>query len=235
MTTTLITGANKGLGKETARQLVAAGHTVYVGARDKARGHEAADELGARFVQLDVTDDASVSAAFAQIEANGRLDVLINNAGIEPRLAGNVIPTPADEVADSMRATFETNVFGLVRVSHAFLPLLQKSAAPVIVNLSSGLASLTNLSNPESYTHFYPGLSYPASKTTVNAITIQYAKAFPGIRINAVDPGYTNSDLNGRTGTQTVEEGAAIIVRMAQIGPDGPTGTFVSAHGPVAW
>ena len=235
MTTTLITGANKGLGKETARQLVAAGHTVYVGARDEARGRAAADELGARFVQLDVTDDGSVAAAFAQIEADGGLDVLINNAGIEPRLAGNAIPAPEDETADSMRATFETNVFGLVRVTHAFLPLLRKSAAPVIVNLSSGLASLTDLSNPDSYTHFYPGLSYPASKTTINAITIQYAKAFPGIRINAVDPGYTNTDLNGRTGTQTVEEGAVIIVRMAQIGPDGPTGTFVSAHGPVAW
>ena len=164
MTTTLITGANKGLGKETARQLVASGHTVYVGARDEARGREAADELGARFVQLDVTDDGSVAAAFAQIEADGGLDVLINNAGIEPRLAGNAIPAPADETADSMRATFETNVFGLVRVTHAFLPLLQKSAAPVIVNVSSGLASLTDLSNPESYTHFYPGLSYPGIK-----------------------------------------------------------------------
>jgi NAD(P)-dependent dehydrogenase (short-subunit alcohol dehydrogenase family) len=235
MTTTLITGANKGLGKETARQLVAAGHTVYVGARDEARGREAAGELGARFVQLDVTDDASVAAAFAQIKADGGLDVLINNAGIEPRLAGNAIPTPADETADSTRATFETNVFGLVRVTRAFLPLLQKSAAPVIVNLSSGLASLTDLSNPHSYMHFYPGLSYPASKTAINAITIQYAKAFPGIRINAVDPGYTSTDLNGRTGTQTVEEGAAIIARLAQVEPDGPTGTFVSAHGPVAW
>jgi NAD(P)-dependent dehydrogenase (short-subunit alcohol dehydrogenase family) len=235
MATTLITGANKGLGKETARQLVAAGHTVYVGARDEARGRAAADELGARFVHLDVTDDASVAAAYTQIEADGGLDVLINNAGIEPRLAGNAIPTAAGETADSVRATFDTNVFGLVRVSHAFLPLLQKSAAPVIVNLSSGLASLTDLSNPESYTHFYPGLSYPVSKAAINAITIQYAKAFPGIRINAVDPGYTNTDLNGRTGTQTVEEGAAIIVRMAQIGPDGPTGTFVSVYGPVAW
>lgn len=235
MTTTLITGANKGLGKETARQLIAAGHTVYIGARDEARGRAAAEELGARFLQLDVTDDASVAAAAAQIEADGGLDVLVNNAGIEPRLAGNAIPTPADENADAVRVTFETNVFGLVRVTNAFLPLLQKSAAPVIVNLSSGLGSLTDLSNPESYTHFYSGLSYPASKATVNAITVQYAKAFPGIRINAVDPGYTNTDLNGRTGTQTVEEGAAIIVRMAQIGPDGPTGTFVSARGPVAW
>jgi NAD(P)-dependent dehydrogenase (short-subunit alcohol dehydrogenase family) len=235
MTTTLITGANKGLGRQTARQLIAAGHTVYIGARHEARGRAAAAELGARFVQLDVTDDASVAAACTQIEADGRLDVLVNNAGIEPRLAGNAIPAPADETADAVRATFETNVFGLVRVTHAFLPLLQKSAAPVIVNVSSGLGSLTDLSNPESYTHFYAALGYPASKTTVNAITIQYAKAFPGIRINAVDPGYTNTDLNGRTGTQTVEEGAAIIVAMAQIGPDGPTGTFVSSHGAVAW
>jgi NAD(P)-dependent dehydrogenase (short-subunit alcohol dehydrogenase family) len=145
MATTLITGANKGLGKETARQLVAAGHTVYVGARDEARGRAAAEELGARFVHLDVTDDASVAAAYTQVEDGGGLDVLINNAGIEPRLAGNAIPTAAGETADSMRATFETNVFGLVRVTHAFLPLLQKAAAPVIVNLSSGLASLTDL------------------------------------------------------------------------------------------
>ena len=235
MTTTLVTGSNKGLGRETARQLIAAGHTVYIGARHEARGRAAAEELGARFVQVDVTDDASVAAARTRIEADGRLDVLVNNAGIEPRLAGNAIPAPADETADSVRVTFETNVFGLVRVTHAFLPLLQKSAAPVIVNVSSGLGSLTDLSNPESYTHFYPALGYPASKTTVNAITIQYAKAFPGIRINAVDPGYTSTDLNGRTGTQTVEEGAAIIVATAQIGPDGPTGTFVSGHGPVAW
>jgi NAD(P)-dependent dehydrogenase (short-subunit alcohol dehydrogenase family) len=235
MTTVLITGANKGLGKETARQLIAAGHTVYIGARDENRGRAAAEELGARLVQLDVTDDASVAAALAQVEADGGLDVLINNAGIEPRLAGNAIPTPADETADSTRATFETNVFGLVRVTHAFLPLLQKSAAPVIVNVSSGLASLTDLSDPDSYTHFYPGVGYPASKTTVNAITVQFAKAFPGMRINAVDPGYTKTDLNARTGTQSVEEGAEIIVRMAQIGADGPTGTFVSARGPVAW
>lgn len=235
MTTTLITGSNKGLGKETARQLIAAGHIVYIGARDEARGRAAAEELGARFVRLDVTDDVSAAAARTHIEAGGRLDVLVNNAGIEPRLAGNAIPAPADETANSVRVTFETNVFGLVRVTRAFLPMLRKSAAPVIVNVSSGLGSLTGLSNPESCTHFYPALSYPASKTAVNAITIQYAKAFPGIRINAVDPGYTSTDLNGRTGTRTVEEGAAIIVAMAQIGSDGPTGTFVSSHGPVAW
>jgi NAD(P)-dependent dehydrogenase (short-subunit alcohol dehydrogenase family) len=235
MTTTLITGSNKGLGKETARQLIAAGHTVYIGARDETRGRAAAEELGARFVQLDVTDDASVAAAYAQLEADGRLDVLVNNAGIEPRLAGNAIPTPADETANSVRATFETNVFGLVRVTHAFLPLLQKSAAPVIVNVSSGLGSLTDLSNPESYTHFYPALSYPASKATINAITIQYAKAFPSIRINAVDPGYTSTDLNSHRGTQSVEEGTDAIVRMALIDASGPTGTFVDRNGAVAW
>ncbi len=235
MTTTLITGANKGLGKETARQLLAAGHTVYVGARDETRGRAAAAELGARFVQLDVTSDASVEAAAAQIEADGGLDVLVNNAGVEPRLAGNQIPAPADTTADDVRTAFETNVFGLVRVTHAFLPLLQRSAGPVVVNLSSGLGSLADLSDPGSYTHFYPGIAYPASKATVNAVTIQLAKAFPGIRVNAVDPGYTNTDLNGGTGTQTVEEGAEIVVRMAQLGPDGPTGTFVSRNGPVAW
>jgi NAD(P)-dependent dehydrogenase (short-subunit alcohol dehydrogenase family) len=235
MTTTLITGANKGLGFETARQLIAAGHDVYVGARDENRGRAAAEELGARFVRLDVTDDASVAAAFEQIEADGGLDVLVNNAGVEGRLPDNGIVTAADTTAEEIHAIFETNVFGLVRVTHAFLPLLRRSASPVIVNLSSGLASLTDLSNPDSYTHFYPGVSYPASKAAVNAITIQFAKAFPEIRINAVEPGYTNTDLNGRTGTQTVEEGAEIIVRMAQIGADGPTGTFVSAHGPVAW
>jgi NAD(P)-dependent dehydrogenase (short-subunit alcohol dehydrogenase family) len=235
MTTTLITGANKGLGFETARQLIAAGHDVYVGARDENRGRAAAEELGARFVRLDVTDDASVAAAFEQIEADGGLDVLVNNAGVEGRLPDNGIVTPADTTAEEIRTIFETNVFGLVRVTHAFLPLLRRSASPVIVNLSSGLASLTDLSDPDSYTHFYPGVSYPASKAAVNAITIQFAKAFPGFRINAVEPGYTNTDLNGRTGTQTVEEGAEIIVRMAQIGADGPTGTFVSAHGPVAW
>ncbi|WP_100350268.1 SDR family NAD(P)-dependent oxidoreductase [Luteimicrobium subarcticum] len=234
-TTTLITGANKGIGHETARQLVAAGHTVWVGARDEQRGRAAADELGARFVQLDVTDDASVAAAVRTIDAAGGLDVLVNNAGIEPRLDGNVVPTPADESADDVLRTFQTNVVGVVRVTHAFLPLLQRSAAPVIVNLSSGLGSLQDLADPDSYTHFYAGLSYPASKATVNALTIQYAKAFPSFRVNSADPGYTSTDLNGRAGTQTVAEGAKVVVRLATLGPDGPTGTFVSRHGPVAW
>ena len=235
MTTTLITGANKGLGYEAARQLIAAGHTVYLGSRDADRGRRAAEELGARAVQLDITDDASVRAAAKAIETDGGLDVLINNAGVEERGPGNSLIGPADVTADLMRETFETNVFGTVRVLHAFLPLLARSTAPVVVNLSSGLASLALISDPSSPTHFYPGVAYPASKTVVNMITVQYAKGFPNIRINAVEPGYTKTDLNGNTGTQTVEEGAEIIVRMAQVGPDGPTGTFGSAHGPLPW
>jgi NAD(P)-dependent dehydrogenase (short-subunit alcohol dehydrogenase family) len=122
-----------------------------------------------------------------------------------------------------------------LRVLRGFLPLLQESDAPVVVNLSSGLASISGLADPATHTHFYPGISYPASKAVVNAITIQDAKQYPQIRINAVEPGFTNTDLNGRTGTQTVEEGAEVIVRMAQAAPDGPTGTYSSIHGPIAW
>jgi NAD(P)-dependent dehydrogenase (short-subunit alcohol dehydrogenase family) len=235
MTTTLITGANKGLGREAARRLIEAGHTVYVGARDEVRGRGAADDLGARFVRIDVTDDASVAAAVETVAAEGGLDVLINNAGVEPRLDGNAIPAAADETPALMKEAFETNVFGTLRVLRGFLPLLQESDAPVVVNLSSGLASISGLADPASHTHFYPGISYPASKAVVNAITIQYAKQYPQIRINAVEPGFTNTDLNGRTGTQTVEEGAEVIVRMAQAAPDGPTGTYSSIHGPIAW
>ncbi|MET7669062.1 SDR family NAD(P)-dependent oxidoreductase [Micromonospora luteifusca] len=235
MTTTLITGANKGLGFETARRLIAAGHTVYVGSRDAERGRRAAEQLGARAVQLDVTDDASVEAAAQAIEADAGLDILINNAGIEGRGAGNIVIGAADVTADTMRETFETNVFGMVRVTHAFLPLLQRSAAPVIVNLSSGLASLTRVTDAGTPTYAYPGVAYPASKTAVNMITVQYAKALPNMRINAVEPGFTKTDLNGNTGIQTVEQGAEIIVRMAQVGPDGPTGGYFDAEGALPW
>ncbi|MFI6471108.1 SDR family NAD(P)-dependent oxidoreductase [Streptomyces sp. NPDC050516] len=235
MTTTLITGANKGLGFETARRLVAAGHTVYIGSRDEERGRLAAERLGARTVRLDVTDDASVQAAAKVIEADGGLDVLVNNAGIEVRGAGNTVLGAADVTADHMRQVFETNVFGMVRVTHAFLPLLRRSAAPVVVNVSSGLASLTRLSDASSPAYGYPGVAYPASKTAVNAITVQYAKAFPAMRINAVEPGFTKTDLNGNTGVQTVEQGADIIVRMALTGPDGPTGGYFDAEGPLPW
>lgn len=235
MTTTLITGANKGLGFETARRLIAAGHTVYIGSRDAERGRRAAERLGARTVQLDVTDDASVAAAAKTIEADGGLDVLVNNAGIEGRNEDNEVIGAADVTPDMMRQVFETNVFGTVRVTHAFLPLLRRSASPVVVNLSSGLASLTRVATANTPTHAYPGVSYPASKTAVNMITVQYAKAFPNMRINAVEPGYTKTDLNGNTGIQTVEQGAEIIVRMAQAGPDGPTGGYFDAQGPLPW
>ena len=210
MTTTLITGANKGLGFETARRLIAAGHTVYAGSRDAERGRQAAERLGARMVLIDVTDDASVAAAAKTIEADGGLDVLVNNAGIEMRIEGNVVPGAAEITADLMRAVFETNVFGVVRVTHAFLPLLQRSAAPVVVNVSSGLASMTRLTTPGTPAYAYPGVAYPASKAAVNMITVQYAKAFPEMRINAVEPGFTATDLNQHQGTQTIEQGAEI-------------------------
>jgi NAD(P)-dependent dehydrogenase (short-subunit alcohol dehydrogenase family) len=235
MATILITGANKGLGFETARRLVAAGHTVYVGSRDAERGQRAAEQLGARTVVIDVTDDASVDAAVQTIEADGGLDVLVNNAGIEARTDDNQVPGAADVTADMVQALFETNVFGVVRVTHAFLPLLRRSAAPVVVNVSSGLASITGASTPGSPGYGYPGVAYPASKAAVNMITVQFAKGLPDLRINAVEPGFTATDLNGHAGTQTVEQGAEIIVRMAQIGPDGPTGGYFDAKGTLPW
>ena len=235
MTTTLITGANKGLGFETARQLVLAGHTVYLGSRDPDRGQAAAQQLGARLVQLDVTDDESVSAAVKLIDELGGLDVLVNNAGVEGRGHDNSINDAETVTADMMREVFDVNVFGTVRVTHAFLPLLQQSSSPVIVNVSSGLGSLSQASSPDSPTFFYPGVAYPASKAAINMITVQFAKQFPAMRINAVEPGFTDTDLNGHTGTQPVEVGARIIVEAAQTPPDGPTGQYFSAHGPIPW
>jgi NAD(P)-dependent dehydrogenase (short-subunit alcohol dehydrogenase family) len=231
MTTTLITGANKGLGREAARRLLAEGHDVWLGARDPERGQAAADGLGARYLALDVTDDESVRAAAARLEAEaGQLDVLINNAGIP----GGFRP-PTDTTADHMRAVYETNVFGLVRMTHAMLPLLQRSPAPVIVNVSSGMGSLTITTDSERLESTLHGLPYPSSKSVVNMVTTQYAKLLPGIRINAVDPGYTATDFNGNRGTQPVEVGAEVIVAMALIGPDGPTGTYRDRTGPIPW
>jgi NAD(P)-dependent dehydrogenase (short-subunit alcohol dehydrogenase family) len=134
-----------------------------------------------------------------------------------------------------MQALFDANVFGIVRMLHTFLPLPARSAAPAVVNLSSGLSKIADLADPAGPLHFYPEVAYPASKTAVDMVTVQYAKAFPGIKINAVDPGYTATDLNGGTGTQTAEQGAEIIVRMAQAGPGGLIGGFFDANGPVAW
>jgi NAD(P)-dependent dehydrogenase (short-subunit alcohol dehydrogenase family) len=231
MTTTLITGANKGLGREAARQLVAAGHTVYVGARDESRGKEAAAQLGARFVLIDVTGDDSVAAAAAQLrDEAGHLDVLVNNAGIP---GGGT--AAADVTAADVQRVYATNVYGLVRVTHAFLPLLQASAAPVIVNVSSGLGSFGVMTDSGRWESQYPTLAYGSAKAAVNMLTVQYAKTLPQLKINAVDPGYTATDLNAHRGTQTIEEGAEIIVRMAQTGPDGPTGGYFDRSGPVPW
>jgi NAD(P)-dependent dehydrogenase (short-subunit alcohol dehydrogenase family) len=232
----LVTGANKGLGYETARQLTEQGHTVYVGARDAERGEAAASSLGAKFVQLDVTTDASVQSALKTIESDeGHLDVLINNAGIEPRLPdGGFIPA-ADTSAEEARAVFETNVFGHIRTLQTFLPLLRRSANPVVVNVTSGLAHTASVADTAKPEHFYPDVAYPASKAAANSLTVQYAKAFGDIRINAADPGFTATDLNHHQGTQTVEQGAAVIVRLASIDKDGPTGTFQNADGVLPW
>ncbi len=231
MTTTLITGANKGLGRETARQLIEHGHTVYVGARDPERGELAAKELGGIALQLDVTDDASVAAAARHIRDEvGRLDVLVNNAGI----TGGPIPVGEMTAAHLLRV-YDTNVFGVVRVSTAFLPLLELSAAPVIVNVSSGLGSFGVTTDPARMESGFVALAYPSSKSAVNMLTSMYAKAYPGMRINCVDPGYTATDLNHNQGYQTVAEGATAIVAMSLLGPDGPTGTFVDRHGVVPW
>jgi len=184
---------------------------------------------------MDLTDGESVAAAVRTVEAAGGLDVLVNNAGVEGRGPGNAVIGAGEVTAEQMQEVFATNVFGTVRVTHAFLPLLGRSASPVIVNVGSGLASLSRISDPGSPTHFYPGVAYPASKAAVNMVTVQFAKAFPQMRINAVEPGFTKTDLNGNTGTQTVEQGAAIIVRMARLGQDGPTGGFFSADGPLDW
>lgn len=231
MKTILITGANKGLGREAARRLLADGYDVWIGARDPERGQSTAAELGGRAVQIDVTDDDSVSAAAALVEADaGRLDVLINNAGI----LGAITPVPETSAAD-VRRVFETNVFGIVRVTQAFLPLLERAEEPVIVNVSSGMGSLAVTTDPDRFESTLVGLAYPASKAAVNMLTSQYAKAFLRMRINAVDPGYTATDLNSNRGTQTVAEGSEIIVAMAKLDSSGPTGTFVDRHGTVPW
>jgi NAD(P)-dependent dehydrogenase (short-subunit alcohol dehydrogenase family) len=231
VTTTLITGANKGLGFETARRLIGLGHMVYVGARDREKGEAAAQRLGARFVLIDVADDASVAAAAAWIEQEKTgLDVLINNAGI----AGDRV-APADTTAEHVRRVYETNVLGVVRVTHAMLPLLRASAAPVIVNVSSGLGSFAVVTDPKRLESKVALLAYCSSKSAVTMLTVQYAKALPELRINAVDPGYTATDLNAHRGVQTVEQGTDAIVRLATIGKEGPTGTFQDAAGLIGW
>ena len=227
MPTTFITGANKGLGYETARRLIELGHDVVLGARDPDRGAAAAERLGARFVPIDVTDDASVRAAASAV---GAVDVVINNAGI----SGGRKPV-AETTAEDVLRVYDVNVFGIVRVLGAFAPLLARSPGPVVVNVSSGMGSMGVTSDPGRLESGIVALPYPSSKAAVNMLTTQYAKAYPDMRVNAVDPGYTATDFNQHRGIQTVEEGAEIIVRMACIDAEGPTGGFFDASGTVPW
>ncbi len=237
MTTALITGANKGLGYETARRLGQLGWTILLGARDPERGQGAVtmlEKMGTdvRLVPLDVTSDESVGAA-ANLVADAigdGLDVLINNAGIVgPRMA------PLETGPAHFLACFGVNLLGPVRVTHAMVPLMRDAENPRIVMVSSGLGSLTVTSDPERHESSIHSLVYPSSKAALNMVTTQYAKVLPEFRINAVDPGYTATDLNDHSGFQTVEEGTTVIVDMAQVSKDGPTGGFFSKDGPVPW
>ncbi|MEV6874161.1 SDR family oxidoreductase [Amycolatopsis sp. NPDC051128] len=236
---TLVTGANKGIGREIAAQLAALGHTIVVGARSAELGEKAAAELGADSVVLDVTDPASVAVAADAIEARyGRLDVLINNAGIS-RPPGTDLSNqrPASADVGTLRAIFETNFFGVVTVTNALLPLLRRSAAPRIVNVSSGAASLARNADPELAVHLPISAGYTPSKTALTALTIQYARELraDGVLVNAVCPGYCATDLNDHSGYRTPAQGAVAAVRMATIPAGGPTGTFVDDEGPVPW
>ncbi|MBE1582601.1 SDR family NAD(P)-dependent oxidoreductase [Nonomuraea angiospora] len=228
MTITLITGANKGIGFETARQLLELGHVVYIGARDVERGEKAAAALGARFVQLDVTDDASVSSALATIDAaQGRLDVLVHNAGI---LGEGAIDGPK-----ALRV-FDTNAVGIVRVTEAALPLLRRSSNPNVVTVSSSAGSFWAVNNPDRPEFHLPLALYSASKAAATMLTVQYAKAHPGIKFNALEPGTTATDMTAAFGIgRSPEESARTVVRLATLGADGPTGTFQDESGELRW
>jgi NAD(P)-dependent dehydrogenase (short-subunit alcohol dehydrogenase family) len=241
MTTTiaLITGANKGIGLETARQFGARGFTVLAGARDQERGLAAerelrADGVDARFVPLDVTSDASAREAAAWIEREyGRLDILVNNAGIA---RGN----PASETdLDTMHEVYEVNVFGVIRVTNAMLPLLRRAPAARIVNVSSEVGSISSMTDPASPLSQMPaGLAYPSSKSALNMITAMYARELRDtpIKVNAANPGYTKTDLNRNSGFRSVTEGAEATVYLATLPADGPSGILWghlwSADGP---
>ena len=226
MTTTLITGANRSLGLETTRRLIDAGHTVYAGMRDPATGADAR-ALGAHVVQLDVTDADSVVAAVAQLP---ELDVLVNNAGVLGSAFG------VDDLdADAMSTVLDTNVVGIVRVTQAVLPLLRRSTNPVIVNVASGVGWPRYLLD-EAHDEFpVQAVPYAASKAAVVALTVQYAKNLPGMRVNVSDPGYTATDFNRHSGHQTVTEGTDATVALATLGPDGPTGEFHDRAGCIAY
>jgi NAD(P)-dependent dehydrogenase (short-subunit alcohol dehydrogenase family) len=229
MTTTLITGATRGLGRETARRLRAEGHTVYLGARDATRGAEAAALIGAIPLEIDVTDDRSIAAAVARVRDEvGHLDVLVNNAGI----AGEQRP-PAEATIADLRLVCETNVIGAASVLSAFTPLLEQSEHPVVVNVSSAVGSLTLNAKPDA---MWSMVAYPMSKAALNMLTIQYARAFPRWRVNSATPGLTATDFSpAASAGGSVQDNVEVIVRMATIDPDGPTGVFVGNEGTVPW
>lgn len=247
----LVTGANKGIGLQIAKDLAERGLTVLVGSRSLENGEAAANSVGgdARAVRLDVTDRASIDAAAERIRQElGRLDVLVNNAGIaHAGLPERLRPdAPLQEIAqagrlsvaslDEIRTVFETNVFGVIAVTQAMLPLLREAPAARIVNISSRGGSLTLNSDPANPHRALFG-AYSASKTALNAVTVAFAVDLEpaGIKVNAVSPGFTATDLNFFQGTRTVEQAAREPVRLALIGYDGPTGTFSDEDGPIPW
>ncbi|MDF2707188.1 MAG: dehydrogenase [Nonomuraea muscovyensis] len=233
--TALITGANKGIGFEIARLLAERGVTAIVGARDEERGRAAAARLGRPFVPIDVRDEESVRSAAKWIEDEyGSLDILVNNAGIA---------VPQDDIrpsatpAATLRETYETNVFGVVTVTNAMLPLLRRSPAGRIVNMSSELGSISLALDPDTPFYAHNLLAYNSSKTALNMVTVCYAKELAGtpIKVNAANPGYCATDLNGHTGPRTPEQGAAVAVRLATLDADGPTGAYLQDDGSVGW
>lgn len=238
-TTVLVTGANKGIGHETARRLAELGMTVLVGARDRERGEAAVGSLRAsspdvHLVVLDISDEASIARAAADVTARfGRLDVLVNNAGIA--IASG---PPSKQGVATMREQFATNVFGVVAVTQAFLPLLEAAPAARIVNVSSSMGSLRLSADPEHpVSHQSALFGYAASKTALNAFTVRLANELrtTRVKVNAACPGYVATDINQHSGVRTVQQGAAIIVRLATLPDDGPTGGFFDDAGPIPW
>lgn len=238
----LVTGANKGIGFEIVRQLAQRDVVVLLGARDAVKGEAAAAELRAgfpnvRFAHIDVTDDASIAAAVASVEKEfGRLDILVNNAGVGFEFGAN-LESPWRVSLDMLRATYETNVFGVFAVTQAFLPLIRKSPAGRIVNVSSTLGSLTNQSDPTSPFYQANTPAYSSSKSALNALTVSLAKelAQTKIKVNAMCPGWVKTDMGGDGAPRTVEQGAREAVRLAFAPDDAPTGTFTDDNGVIAW